>query len=210
MKIYAKGKTIPTYQFSRLFVQGERFADLIVFVLDRYYSGSDLMECDMMIRGVTEEGWEAQQGLTKELSGDKILVAWRVSDLFTLNAGRLALELRASRMNGDVSELIIKYAMEPVNVLPAASGKNGALPDTAEQAVSAISAAIDGALITMEQAAERYDLEHTGQRLDQIEADTAVYLARPEVIPMTRQEYAGSVHKANSLYVIIDEEVVQS
>lgn len=207
MKIYAKGKTIPTYQFSRLFVQGERCAELITFVLDRYHSGTDLMTCDFVIRGSTEEDWEALQGLTKELSEDKILLDWWVSDLFTLNAGKLELELRASRTSQDVEEIVIKFPMEPVNVLPAVSGKNGALPDTAEQAVTAIAAAVDQALTQMDETIERYDLEHTGQRLDQIEADTAVYLARPEVIPMTRQEYARSPHKANALYVIIDEEV---
>ena len=35
MEIYAKGKNIPTYDFGDLFIQGERFADTIVFVVDR-------------------------------------------------------------------------------------------------------------------------------------------------------------------------------
>ena len=207
MKIYAKGKSIPTYQFRDLFVQGEKMAEVITFVLDRYYSGHDMMDCNFVIRGLTEEGWEAEQVLRTVAGEDNtVLAAWSVSDLFTLNAGTLRLELRASRMDGDTAELIVKYAMEPVNVAPTINGKNGALPDAAEQAVSAVAAAVDGALITMEQTIERYDLEHTGQRLDRIEADTAVYLARPEVIPMTRQEYADSVHKENSLYVIVEED----
>ena len=207
MTVYAKGKSIPTYQFRDLFVQGEKFAEDIVFILDRYQGGNDLADCDLAIRGLTEEGWETQQVLSARPGEDgTIAVPWSVGDLFTLNAGKLRLELRASRMEGDVSAVVVKFLMEPVNVAPTINGRNGALPDAAEQAVSTINAAVSQALTEMADTVERYDLEHTGQRLDRIEADTAVYLARPEVIPMTREEYASSVHKANALYVIVEEE----
>ena len=40
-------------------------------------------------------------------------------------------------------------------------------------------------------------------RLDQMEEDTQTYLARPEVVALTREQYDAITPKQNSLYVIV-------
>jgi hypothetical protein len=58
----------------------------------------------------------------------------------------------------------------------------------------------------LQQKMDDFDLEEVEARLDQMEEDTQTYLARPEVIPVTRAEYESIIHKQNSLYVIIGDE----
>ena len=52
---------------------------------------------------------------------------------------------------------------------------------------------------------DAFGLEATEERLDKMEADTAVYLARPEVVALTREKYESITVKADSLYVIVTE-----
>lgn len=39
-----------------------------------------------------------------------------------------------------------------------------------------------------------------------MEEDTAVYLARPEVVILTKNQYDSITHKESVLYVIVEEE----
>ena len=218
MEIYAKGENIPTYAFANLFTQGENFADIIRFVVDRYYCGKDLSMCTFTIRGLTSGNWEVSQNLLMELvTEDKITLRWKVADTFTHNAGNLKLELRASETVSETDYTIIKYSMADVNVAETPAGQNGPLPETSEQAVSEINEAVGNGIaeLTSETAADMallqqkmddFDLEEVEARLDQMEEDTQTYLARPEVIPVTRAEYESIIHKQNSLYVIIGDE----
>ncbi len=230
MEIYAKGKNIPTYAFGSLFVQGENLADVITFVVDRYYCGKDLSLCTFAIRGVTEENWEATQVLPQEVDTSVIRLTWRVSDSFTYNAGKLSLELRASEISDNDVHTVVKYSMAPVNVAPTISGQNGPLPDTSEQAVSEINAAVgegldelqakidsldineytaqlisatEADLELLQEKMDDFDLDEVEARLDKMEEDTATYLARPEVVALTREQYDAITPKKNSLYVII-------
>jgi len=230
MEIHANGKNIPTYAFGNLFVQGENLADTITFVVDRYYCGKDLSLCAFAIRGVTEENWEADQVLPQEVDVRTIRLTWNVSDSFTFNAGKLTLELRASEITEGETNIVVKYSMPPVYVAPTIAGRNGPLPDTAEQAVSEINAAVDEGLDALQQkidsldiaalearlaaeteadlellreAMEEFDLDEVSARLDKMEEDTQTYLARPEVVALTRAEYDAITPKENSLYVII-------
>ena len=212
MEVYAQGKNIPTYSFAHLFVQGENCADTIVFAVDRSYGGNDLSVCDFCIVGISDDRWEVIQILIPEICGDKIKLTWKVSRIFTQNSGSLALELRASHND----ELVLKYEMEPVNVRKTLHGENAPLPDTSEQIISDImQTAADGmadvaeaknsALDVLQTKMDEFGLEETEERLDKIEADTAVYLARPEVIALTQAEYDKLTPKTDSLYVIIQE-----
>lgn len=218
MEIYAKGKTIPTYGFGNLFTQGEHFADIIHIIVDRYYCGKDLSLCTFVLRGVTEENWEIEQILIPEVHERTLKLSWKVSDSFTHNAGRLALELRASETIDASNYTIIKYDMAPVTVRPTISGQNGPLPETAEQLISEINeAASDGVssindaaaadLALLQQKMDDFNLEEVEERLDQMEEDTQTYLARPEVVALTREQYDAITPKHNSLYVIIREGV---
>ncbi len=209
MKVYAKGKNIPTYSFSGLFVQGEKLADTIVFYVDRFYNDNDLSDCTFMIRGVSENGDEAQQTLIAQTEESQIVLTWNVSEYFTAQAGKLSLELRASRMSeGSQSAtaeeiLVLKYTMEPVYVAASPKGGNLPVPDAVEQAIGQISDAVTGGLTVINQVVESNSIAAFNTRLDKVEADTDVYLARPEVIPVTQQEYSAITPKADALYVII-------
>lgn len=212
MEIFAQGKNIPTYSFGRMFVQGEHCADKITFVVDKIYSGNDLSECIFSMIGVSDEKWEICQILTPVVCKDKIKLEWSVSNLFTQNSGKLELELRASRDD----TLVLKYDMQPVYVKPALDGENTPLPDVSEQIISDIAAAAvqgiediggarNAALENLQQKMDGFGLEETEERLNKMEADTAVYLARPEVVALTREEYEAITVKADSLYVIVTE-----
>lgn len=207
MEVFAKGKNIPTYAFGNLFVQGEKFADTIMLVVDRFYNNTDLSECRFVIVGLTEDGWEVSQVLENKRSNlEHTQIKWDVSGDFTVNAGKLRLELRALEENNGEIITVIKYDMPPVYVKPTISGKNEPLPDTNEQLVNSISALTAECMEKLQNKMNGFNLEQTEERLNQMEKDTAVYLARPEVIPVRRSEYNSIQHKENALYVIIGEE----
>ena len=212
MEVFAQGKNIPTYSFGRMFVQGEHCADKITFMVDKNYSGNDLSECNFSIIGISDGKWEICQILTPVVCNDKIKLEWTVSNNFTQNSGKLELELRASKNDS----LILKYDMQPVYVKPALNGENAPLPDASDQIISDITAAAvqgiediddakNAALGNLQQKMDEFGLEATEERLDKMEADTAVYLARPEVVALTREEYESITVKADSLYVIVTE-----
>lgn len=122
MEIIAEGKNIPTYQFGRMFTQGELCADTICFRLGRYHSGVDLTECELVMHGLTAGGNEVQQLLSPELNDDgTISLPWKVFDTFTQDPGPLRLELCASKEAGGLMQTVIKYMMQPVYVRPAVS-----------------------------------------------------------------------------------------
>lgn len=208
MTIYAKGKNIPTFPFSRLLTKGEKMSDTITFILDRYYNGMDLSACSFLIRGVNSQAQEAQQTLLPDIQNEKLLLSWNISEYFTAADGRLELELRASKTSDDEAqqeEVIVKYTMDPVFVKPSPNGVNQALPDTAEQAVTEISAAAAAGLESLRAETASLNLEGTAARLNEMDAKIAVFLARPEVIPVTLSEYSSITHKQDALYVIVEE-----
>ncbi|MBQ9894546.1 MAG: hypothetical protein IJM38_04095 [Ruminococcus sp.] len=205
MELYAKGKNIPTHPIGRLFTQGEKFGDKININLNRFYDGIDTSGFSFAVHGLTSDGWEAVNALTKIVRNDKIVLEWDVSSDFTLNSGKLDLELRASGTFRGM-ERILKFNMPSVEVIPTVNGRNGPLPETGEQLISQINAAAAAGLQEIRSEIEAFDLEAVEERLDNIEADTAIYLARPEVIPVTQAQYDQSVHKQNALYVIVEED----
>ncbi len=201
MTIHSTGKNIPTYAISNLLIQGERAADTVTFVLDRFYEGTDLSSCTFCIRGLNEEGYEIEQTLLPVTGDDSISLEWLIGSDFAVCSGILKLELRANR--GE--ELVLKYNMQPVFVKPGISGINAPLPETAEQAINQINAAVAEGLEELNAAMEDFDLETVKYRLDQMDRGIAEMLARPEVIPVTAEDYGMIAHKQNSLYVIIKE-----
>lgn len=229
MEVYSKGKNIPTYAFGNLFIQGEKLADTITLSVERYYNDTDISEYKFMIVGLTENGWEVSQILVSRSADNKyVRLKWNVSSDFTVNSGKLRLELRAfEEKNGEINT-IIKYDMPDVYVKPTISGKNEPLPDTGEQFINSITAvtaecleelqnhtntvkvqlqdSINNFNVWVQDKMNSFNIEETKKRLENIEADTAVYLARPEVIPVTRLQYNTIQHKKNALYVITEED----
>ena len=181
-----------------------------------------------MIVGVNEDGYEANQVITPEVIDDNsVRIRWRVSEDFTARAGKLRLELRAFEEIDGIINTVIKYDVSPVNVKPTIDGKNEPLPDTNEQFINHMAVvtgecleqlqnSINSANVKLQEIVNNFNvwvqgqlnsfnIEDTKRRLDSIESDTAVYLARPEVIPVTRTEYDAIEHKKNALYVITGE-----
>lgn len=228
MDIFSKGKNIPTYSFGNLFVQGEKFADTINIFLERFYNNTDISGYNFMIVGLTEDNYEANQGIIPEVTDDYVNIKWNVSEDFTARAGKLRLELRAFLETAGVVTTVIKYDMSPVNVKPTLNGKNEPLPDTNEQFINHMAVvtgeclgqlqnSVNSANMGLQEIVNNFNvwvqgqissfnIEETKKRLDDMEADTAIYLARPEVIPVTRQEYDSIAHKKNALYVITEED----
>lgn len=215
MEVFSTGKNIPTYSFGNLFIQGEKFADTIIFALERFYNNSDIAGYNFMVVGLTEDGYEINQVIIPESTDENFIrLKWNVSGDFTAQSGKLRLELRACEENGNV---IIKYDMPAINVKPTIKGINESLPETNEQFINSISAvtadcmeqlqgSVNNFNIWVQNQLDSFNLEETNNRLDSIESDTAVYLARPEVIPVTRAEYNSIEYKQNALYVITGEE----
>lgn len=218
MEVFASGKNIPTYSFGNLFIQGEKFADTIIISLERFYDNSDISGYKFMVAGLTEDDYEINQVIMPESTDEKFIrLKWNVSGDFTAQAGKLRLELRAFEETDSGINIIIKYNMPAVNVKSTINGINESLPDTNEQFINSISAltadcmeqlqgSINNFNIWVQEKIDSFSLEETEKRLDSIEASTAIYLARPEVIPVTRSEYNSTVHKKNALYVITGEE----
>lgn len=206
MEIYAKGKNISTFPFSRLLVCGEKLADTITFYLERFYEGKDMYGCSFLMRGVNSAGEEAQQTIVPEIRGEYLAIIWDVSEYFTAAEGELELELRAVRVNDDgEADLVMKYLMPPIYVAPSPKGLNAALPDTSEQLLSEISSAVSEGIEEIQLLIDGFDLSEVENRLDSMEQDIAVFLERPEVIPVTQSEYDEIQHKKNALYVIVKE-----
>lgn len=207
MEVFADGKNIPTYSFANLFTQGERMVDSVDIVVDRFYNGTDLGDYSFLMVGITSDGWEVNQSMAMKRTGaEKITLTWRVSENFTANSGKLLLELRAYKVRDGETTNVLKYTMPPVWVKPSPDGKNGIVPDTADQLLGSISQATEQGLVSLREKMEAFNLEEVQERLDKTEKATAVYLARPEVIALTQTEYNNCTHKDNSLYVIIREE----
>lgn len=205
MEIYAKGKNIPTFAFSKLFTKGERYADTITFYIDRYYNSSDLLDFSFLIKGVGESGFEVTQTLFPRECGEYVALDWRVLDWFTVREGKLELELRASNGKDEPERIVIKYLMPPVYVNPSPSGTNTVVPDTSEQVISEINDAVSEGIKEIQGVVNEFDLSEVEERLDTMDENIDVFLARPEVIPVTQSEYDAAQHKENSLYVIVKE-----
>ncbi len=60
--------------------------------------------------------------------------------------------------------------------------------------------------VWVQEELDSFDIDETKERLDNMETDTAIYLARPEVIPVTSLQYSTIEHKKNALYVITEVE----
>lgn len=229
MEVFAKGKNIPTYAFGNLFVQGEKLADTITVSVERFRNGVDLNDYMFMIVGLTEEGWEVRQVIVSRTADSQyIRLKWNVSGDFTVNAGKLRLELRVFDETDGEIHTMIKYDMPAVYVRPTISGKNEPLPDTDKQLIDNLTVTAAGCMeelqdtvstaqvnlqntvnnfnVWVQDKLNSFDIDGTKARLDKMEADTSVYLARPEVVPVTRSQYNTIQHRQNVLYVITEED----
>lgn len=207
MQIIARGKNIDTHLLKNLLIQGEKNSETVLFLVDRFYNGFDLNDCDFIIKGVTEGDAEAEQALVKRALDEKIAVIWNISEDFTAESGKLVLEMRAVLIDEDTETetLVLKYDMADINVKPSPIGSTAPVPSAVEQAINLIGAATADGLSQIQALIDSFDIEALNERLAQIEEKLAELLERPEIQPITQQEYNRIQHLANVLYVIVEE-----
>lgn len=229
MQITANGKNINTYPFKNLLIQGEKFSETIVFLVDRFHNETDLGKCSFLIRGVTEKNEEAEQVLTVYVFEKSVALFWNISDNFTVTAGRLQLEIKAlladnsgtgqrlilkyniqmrhtKNITNDMRQrLILKYNMAPIFIKESPLGNNTPMPDVREQVLNEIDMAVSDGLNQIQQLIDSFDISEVEARLDNMEAQLAELNARPKVEPLTQQQYNRKAHEPNVLYVIVQE-----
>ena len=207
MQIIAKGKNIDTHLLKNLLIQGEKNSETVIFLVDRFHNGVDLNNCTFMIKGVTEGDAEAEQALTKVAHDEKISVIWNISEDFTTESGRLILEMRAILIDEETETetLVLKYDMADINVKPSPIGSTAPVPSAVEQAINLINSATADGLSQIQALIDSFDIEALLERLAEVEEKLDELLQRPEIQPVTQQEYDRIQHLANVLYIIVEE-----
>lgn len=207
MQIIAKGKNIDTHLLKNLLIQGEKNSETVIFLVDRFHNGVDLNNCTFMIKGVTEGDAEAEQALTKVAHDEKISVIWNISENFTTESGRLILEMRAILIDEETETetLVLKYDMADINVKPSPIGSTAPVPSAVEQAINLINSATADGLSQIQALIDSFDIEALLERLAEVEEKLDELLLRPEIQPITQQEYDRIQHLANVLYIIVEE-----
>lgn len=112
MILQANKKFIDTSHVAHLLTAGEKYADKLVFSVERFYQETDLSGCLFVMRGVNSAGNLALETLLQEVMETEIRLTWNVSPAFTAVSGMLALEIVCY----DNSDRILKYTVTPMQV----------------------------------------------------------------------------------------------
>lgn len=112
MILQANKKFIDTSHVAHLLTAGEKYADKLVFSVERFYQETDLSGCMFVMRGVNSAGNLALETLSQEVMETEIRLTWNVSPAFTAVSGMLALEIVCY----DNSDRILKYTVTPMQV----------------------------------------------------------------------------------------------
>lgn len=112
MILQANKKFIDTSHVAHLLTAGEKYADKLVFSVERFYQETDLSGCLFVMRGVNSAGNLALETLSQEVMETEIRLTWNVSPAFTAVSGMLALEIVCY----DNSDRILKYTVAPMQV----------------------------------------------------------------------------------------------
>lgn len=112
MILQANKKFIDTSHVAHLLTAGEKYADKLVFSVERFYQETDLSGCLFVMRGVNSAGNLALETLSPEVMETEIRLTWNVSPAFTAVSGMLALEIVCY----DNSDRILKYTVTPMQV----------------------------------------------------------------------------------------------
>lgn len=112
MILQANKKFIDTSHVAHLLTAGEKYADKLVFSVERFYQETDLSGCLFVMRGVNSAGNLALETLSQEVMETEIRLTWNVSPAFTAVSGMLALEIVCY----DNSDRILKCTVTPMQV----------------------------------------------------------------------------------------------
>lgn len=131
MILQANKKFIDTSHVAHLLTAGEKYADKLVFSVERFYQETDLSGCLFVMRGVNSAGNLALETLSQEVMETEIRLTWNVSPAFTAVSGMLALEIVCY----DNSDRILKYTVTPMQVKASVLEEYSGGVDTIEEAL---------------------------------------------------------------------------
>lgn len=103
--IYATNKDLNTSPIRSLVRNGERNADQVSIVLNRFYGDYDLSEFNFLIEGINSQDTISVQNLTADVGDQTVTLEWIISQEFTAVSGPLKLSLKAK--NSTDSTVII-------------------------------------------------------------------------------------------------------
>lgn len=131
MILQANKKFIDTSHVAHLLTAGEKYADKLVFSVERFYQETDLSGCLFVMRGVNSAGNLALETLSQEVMETEIRLTWNVSPAFTAVSGMLALEIVCY----DNSDRILKYTVTPMQVKASVLEEYSGSVDAIEEAL---------------------------------------------------------------------------
>lgn len=100
--LHTKNKDLITSPIRTLVRNGEKNADTITIVTDRFYEDYDLSEFGFVMEGLTAEGTLSVQNLSFETTENQLNIFWKVTSDFTAIQGPLKLTLKALKNDSDV------------------------------------------------------------------------------------------------------------
>lgn len=102
----------PAFQTNGVAVQGDKYAEIIYFMVDRFYDITDLDTCDIYIQWTNangESGVSTPWVVDIESEPNKMIIGWALSNDITKYAGTLKFALRFFQWD-DKSSSSIKYS----------------------------------------------------------------------------------------------------
>lgn len=96
-----KNKDLLTSPIRTLVRNGEKNADTVTIVTDRFYEDYDLSQFGFVMEGLTSGGTLSVQNLTFEATEKELHLFWKVTSDFTAVSGPLKLTLKALHSDSD-------------------------------------------------------------------------------------------------------------
>lgn len=106
IKIQVSGKDIRGESLNNLFVQGDKYAQVIEFTMNQYVDGVDIYTgVNYQINGLNSRNQSAVNVLAKSSSlvNGQFTLTWNVSDKFTVRDGKLVIWINAVKSHTDPS-----------------------------------------------------------------------------------------------------------
>lgn len=204
--LYTHNKTLVTSPIKTLIRNGEKNADEITIITERFYGGTDLSLCGFVIEAVNSMGTCAVQMLSSSVTENGLELYWKITSDFTAVSGPLKLSLKA--VSSD-NEVIILFDGGEIHVC----GENNEdlLPtDVKEQLLSQIEASI----ASIDDIATQAVNEKTQAFVDNFDPTPIVESCIPdnlvtsddvrEIVVLTSEEYDDiAVPSSDTLYIVM-------
>lgn len=204
--LYTHNKTLVTSPIKTLIRNGEKNADEITIITERFYGGTDLSLCGFVIEAVNSMGTCAVQMLSSSVTENGLELYWKITSDFTAVSGPLKITLKA--VSSD-NEVIILFDGGEIQVC----GENteDLLPtDVKEQLLSQIEASI----ASIDDIATQAVNEKTQAFVDNFDPTPIVESCIPdnlvtsdevrEIVVLTSEEYDDiAVPSSDTLYIVM-------